>query len=109
MSKDEMIFVGGELDGLTLNASDKTMVWPINVVFEMLLDDGRTPHGADEIPDFIMKTKKIKYTLLHSDECPNGDAFVQYMEDGTEECQYDMNKYSVEPTDPFCPEEFKNE
>jgi hypothetical protein len=104
MSKDEMIFIGGELDGLTFSVSDKTLPWPIRVSFEMLIDDGRMPEGADEMPSGIVKTKKLKYTLLHSDECQNGDAFVQYIDDGTEQCKYDTNSYSVEPIDPFHPD-----
>lgn len=107
MAKDEMIFLGGELDGLTLDASDKTLPWPIRVVFEMLTDDGKTPNG-DGVCSGIMKTKKLKYTLLHSGESSNGDAFVQYMPDGTEECEYDTNRYVIDPSEPFCPDEFKS-
>ena len=101
-TKDEMIFIGGELDGLSLDASDKTLPWPIAIMFEMLVDDGITPND-DGVCTGILKTRKIKYTLLESGEAPNGDAFVQYMPDGIEDCEYDTNTYILDPTDPFAP------
>ena len=99
-----MIFYGGELDGLSLNANDKTLSWPIRIVFEMLIDDGQPAVGADEIPTGIMKTREIRYSIINSGEEPDGDAFAQYDYVDAEDFERDLNSYSDDSTDPFHPD-----
>lgn len=100
---DDIILMGGELDGLILNVSENTISWPFALCFEMMIDDGQKPTGADEIPSNIVKVRKIRYSVIHTGEEPNGDAFAQYMHDSTADGEYDFNKYTNEPSDPFHP------
>jgi hypothetical protein len=104
MALNEILLIGGPLDGLSLNANDDTMDWPIVITFEMLIDDGVTPTGADEIPSGIVRVNKVRYTIINAGEDSKGDTFSQYMHDGTEEESYDTNKYVDDPTDPFHPD-----
>jgi hypothetical protein len=103
MPKDEMFFIGGPLDGLSLNANDATMDWPIAVVFEMCVDEGKTPFGADEIPSGIVKTRATRYEIIDSGEAENGDAFGQYIFRDVEDFEHDTNRYADDGTDPFSP------
>jgi len=105
MEKNEIILMGGEFDGLIMNVSDRTMAWPLAVTLEMMIDDGKTPTGADNIPSGIVKTKIIRYEVLNCGEAPNdGDSFAQYMHVSTEDNRYDTNKYVNDPSDPFHPD-----
>jgi hypothetical protein len=105
MPKNELIMMGGDLDGLTMNANDDTFQWPIVITFEMMADDGTTPFGADEIPSGVVRVRKVRYSIINSGEAPgNGDAFAQYMHDQTWEDTYDTNTYVNDPTDPFHPD-----
>ena len=102
--KNEIRLLGGEFDGLIMDVNDRTMAWPFSISLEMMIDDGLTPHGADHIPDNVMKTKIFKYTVLDHWQSGNGDAYSQYTFDQSEDRSYDLNNYSTEPPDPFAPE-----
>lgn len=102
--KNEIVFLGGEFDGLVMDVSDRTMSWPLAITLEMVVDDGKTPVGSDGYVDGIMKTKVVKYTVLNCGEEPNdGDSFAQYMHESTTEERYDSNNYVNDPNEPFHP------